>query len=454
MPTFDYDLLIIGAGSAGVRAARMAASMGKRVALVEKQRVGGTCVNVGCIPKKLFHYAAHYADSFHDARAYGWQTTMPAFDWDTLKQNTQQEITRLNGIYHKLLDNAGVDYMEGEGQVSGPHHVTMDNRVLSATTLVIATGCTPWLPTLPGIDHAITSNDFFALPALPSSMVIVGGGYIAVELACIVNSFGVNTTLVHRGESILRGFDNDVRFFLQDALQKQGINLMLHENVSRIDKSEEGCSVELVSGKQLQTGKILFATGRKPDLQGLGLENTTVKMSTQGYIEANENYQTAEPSIYALGDVLGRRELTPVATAEAMRLVDHLYGSHSKPALDYSLVASTVFSSPEVGCVGLSEQDAVAVYGDDIAIYKTDFRALRHTITESSERTLMKLVVQRSTDRVLGLHMAGSDAGEILQGFAVAINMGATKAQFDATIGIHPTAAEEFVTMRTAVARA
>ncbi|HQQ62674.1 MAG TPA: glutathione-disulfide reductase [Pseudomonadales bacterium] len=450
---FEYDLVVIGAGSGGVRAARLAAGLGKQVAVIERQRMGGTCVNVGCIPKKLFHYAAQYGKDFHDAVAYGWRSTGMQFDWATLVRNKDKEIARLNDIYRHLLVTAGAEVIEGEGQITGAHTVQVNgNRVLSAERILIATGCAPWLPEVPGIELAITSNEFFSLPTLPGSAVIVGGGYIAVELASILHSLGVQSSLLHRGDAVLRGFDNDIRQFLLTEMQKTGIHFLLQENVTSIHANADGRRLlHCESGKVLDTDCVIYATGRKPVLDALGLSHTRVQTSAAGYVQVDASYQTAEPSIYAIGDVVGHKELTPVATAEAMRLVDLWYGAGNKPPVNYELVATAVFSSPEIGTVGISEEIAVERFGDeDIVVFLADFRALRHTLTASTERTLMKLVVQKSTDRVLGLHMVGADAGEITQGFAVAIQMGATKAQFDQTIGIHPTAAEEFVTMRTA----
>jgi glutathione reductase (NADPH) len=452
---FDYDLVVIGAGSGGVRAARLAAGLGKRVAIIEREYVGGTCVNVGCIPKKLFHYAGQYGADFRHSADYGWTFGSIAFDWQTLVHNKDSEISRLNSIYRNILNNSGAELIEGEGRITSSHSVQVNQTTLKTERILIATGCSPWLPSLPGIDYAITSNKFFSLPELPKKSVIVGAGYIAVEIASILNCLGVDTTLLHRGDAILRGFDNDIRHFLMREMEKSGIHFMLQETVARIEKRTDGsCVLHCESGASVSADCIIYATGRKPLLTGLGLEHTHVEINASGYIQVNNDYQTSEPSIYAIGDVVGRKELTPVATAEAMRLVDIWYGSGNKPALDYALVPTAVFSSPEIGTVGISEESAVEHYGrEDIAVFHSDFRALRHTLTASTERTLMKLVVQVSTDRVLGLHMVGAEAGEIVQGFAVAVQMGATKAQLDQTIGIHPTAAEEFVTMRTTTKR-
>ena len=449
----DFDVLVIGAGSGGVRAARMAASYGKRVGIVERQFLGGTCVNVGCIPKKLFYYAAHYAEDFHDAAGFGWTVSPPVFNWQTLVNNKNTEIARLNQVYKSLLCNSGAVLLEGAGHITSAHTVQVNGVNYSAERILIAVGGKPWLPAIPGIELAISSNEFFSLAVLPSSAVVVGGGYIAVELAGILNTLGVTTTIVHRGDGLLRNFDEDIRTFLTTEMVKKGITLQLNKNVSRMERIEQGIQVTLDSGESITADQVLYATGRKPALDGLGLENTVVQLKPSGHIAVNSNFQTNEPSIYAIGDVVGFKELTPVATAEAMYLVDHWYGSGTKLPLEYSLIPSAVFSQPAIGTVGLTQKEAQEKCGsDDLHIFSSEFRALRHTLSGNTERTLMKLVVQKSTDRVLGIHMAGADAGEIIQGFAVAMQMGVTKVQLDATIGIHPTAAEEFVTMRSPTA--
>lgn len=451
--TYDYDLIVIGAGSGGVRAARLSAGMGKRVAIVERQYLGGTCVNVGCIPKKLFHYAAQYSHDFTEASRFGWQVETPSFHWPELVGNVATEVARLNGIYRNLLVNAGVQLLDGEGRIAGPHAVVVGDEVFSTRRILIAVGGSPFRPDVPGAEHAITSDDFFSLSEKPCSAIVVGGGYIAVELAGVLHGLGVQTTLLHRGDTLLKHFDSDARHFLQQEMLKQGIRLQLGEQVVRLEKTADAIVMHCASGQQLRAGCVVYATGRKPVTAGLGLDSVQVGLKPSGHIVVNGNYQTGEPSIYAIGDVVGYKELTPVATAEAMWLVDHWFGSGERAPLNYELVASCVFSSPELAAVGLTQLQAEERFGrDDIVIFRTDFRPLKHTVSGSSERMLMKLVVQRSTDKVLGLHMVGAEAGEIMQGFAVALQMGATKRQFDATIGIHPTAAEEFVTLRTPVA--
>ncbi len=446
-----FDLIVIGAGSGGVRAARMAAAHGKRVAIIEREHLGGTCVNVGCIPKKLFHYAGHYAEDFHDAIGYGWTISGAVFDWTKLVDNKNLEIKRLNAVYESLLLNAGVSLIRGHACITGSHTVQVNGQILRTEKMLIAVGGKPWLPAIQGIELVISSNEFFSLPTLPSSSVVVGGGYIAVELAGILNALGVKTTLVHRGDGLLRNFDQDVRDVLLHEIQKKGVHVKLNSNVSRVEQGKEGRNLVLESGESLICDTVIYATGRKPFLKGLGLENTRIRINSSGHIVVTQDFETDEPSIYAIGDVVGFKELTPVAIAEAMWLVDHWYGTGQREKLDYSKIPTAVFSQPAISTAGLTQEQAMKELGsDDIQIFSSDFRALKHTLTGNTERTLMKLVVQKSTDRVLGIHMVGQDAAEILQGFAVALNMGVTKAQLDATLGIHPTAAEEFVTMKAA----
>lgn len=450
----DYDLIVIGAGSGGVRAARMSAALGKRVAIIERQYLGGTCVNVGCIPKKLFHYAAQYPNHCHEAVGFGWVIPELSFNWNVLVENVASEVRRLNGIYRGLLLNAGAQLFEGEGRIIDAHTVAVGNDLLTAERILIAVGSAPWKPDIPGAELAITSNDFFSLPVMPVNIVVVGGGYIAVELAGILNGLGAKVTLLHRGEKILKNFDSDISQFLQQEIEKKGIKLVLNENIAAIENSSSHLSVRCASGLNIQVDCVLYATGRKPVTHQLGLENVAVNIKASGHIDVSSHYQTGESSVYAIGDAVGHKELTPVATAEAMWLVDHWYGENNKAAIDYELIASCVFSTPEAGTIGLTQQQAEERYSvADIVIFRTDFRPLKHTVSGASERVMMKLVVQKSTDRVLGVHMVGAEAGEIVQGFAVALQMGATKKQFDATIGIHPTAAEEFVTLRAPLAR-
>ncbi len=451
----DYDLLVIGGGSGGVRAARMSAATGKRVALVEKQYLGGTCVNVGCIPKKLFHYAAQLPTQTHEAIGFGWSEVKPSHDWSVLKRNVAAEVQRLNGIYKNMLQNAGVELFEGVAQLFDAHHVTVGDKKISAERILLATGGYPWKPDIAGIEHAITSDDFFSLPHRPERTIVVGGGYIAVELAGILHAMGSQTTLLHRGDKVLKNFDADISHFLQQEMEKQGMAFQWNDNIVSIEKIADELQVHCSSGSVLKTDCVLFATGRKPATAQLGLEAVAIQCSRSGHVVVDEHFATSVPSIFAVGDLVGHKELTPVATAEAMWLVDYWFGSRMRERIDYSLVPSAVFSSPEVASVGITQQEAESRYGvHDVEIFRTDFRPLKHTVSGSSERMMMKLIVQRSTGRVLGVHMVGAEAGEVMQGFAVALQVGATKKQFDATIGIHPTAAEEFVTLRTPLPRA
>ncbi|RDH46808.1 glutathione-disulfide reductase [Zooshikella ganghwensis] len=447
---YDYDLLVIGAGSGGVRASRMAASQGAKVAVVESTFLGGTCVNVGCVPKKLFSYAAHFAEDFHDARGFGWSIGEKDFDWSVLRQNKDKEIQRLNGIYQRLLENAGVTIINGQARFIDEHTVEVGDGHYSAERVLIATGGQPFVPEFPGHEHAITSNEAFYLDSLPKRAVVVGGGYIALEFASIFNGLGVETTLIYRRELFLRGFDDDVRHFMRDEIEKKGIQLRFSEDISRLDKQQDGTlQCQLKTGGEINTDLVLYATGRVPNTLGLNLAQVGVETDQQGAIVVNEHFQTSVPSIYALGDVINRVQLTPVALAEAMSLVRHWYQGSYEP-LDYSLVPSAVFSHPNIASVGLTEAQARDRYSK-LDIYRTSFRHLKHTLSGSDEKTLMKLIVDKVTDKVIGCHMVGAEAGEIMQGLAVAIQAGATKAVFDRTIGIHPTAAEEFVTMREPV---
>ncbi len=450
----NYDVLVIGGGSGGVRAARMSAAKGKRVALIEKQYLGGTCVNVGCIPKKLFHYAAQLPAQTHEAQGFGWSTAEHTHDWSVLTRNVAAEVQRLNGIYKNMLQNAGVVLIDGTAKLIDAHRVAVGDQVFSAQRILLATGGYPWKPGIAGAELAITSDDFFSLPNQPERAIVVGGGYIAVELAGILHAMGSQTTLLHRGDKVLKNFDVDVSSFLQQEMEKQGMAFQWDANIVSIEKTASGLQVLCSSGATLIADCVLFATGRKPATAQLGLEKVAIQCSRSGHVVVDEHFCTSVPSIFAVGDLVGHKELTPVATAEAMWLVDYWFGSRVRESIDYSLVPSAVFSSPEVATVGLTQQEAEARYGvDDVEIFRTDFRPLKHTVSGSSERMMMKLIVQRSTDRVLGVHMVGAEAGEVVQGFAVALQAGATKKQFNMTIGIHPTAAEEFVTLRTPLPR-
>jgi glutathione reductase (NADPH) len=443
----DFALFVVGAGSAGVRAARMAAAKGLKVAIAEDHYLGGTCVNVGCIPKKLYHFAADYRYAFEDSQGFGWQITPPRFDWPTLVRNKCQELTRLNGVYRRLLDQAGVHLCEGRARLVDAHTVEVAGQRYRAERIVLATGGWPFVPALPGAEHALTSNEVFDLPALPRRVLVVGGGYIAVEMAAIFAGLGSSTYLSYRGERLLKDFDVDLGRRFTTALGEH-LTLLLGSSPTALVKQADGsCRVSFDVREDLVVDAVLFATGRKPNTAGLGLENTRVRLAGDGTVIVNEQMQTDEPSIYALGDVVGRLELTPVALAEAMFLVDHLYGE-GRRTLSYANVPTTIFSHPEVGTVGLSEEQARAKYGE-VAVYESEFRHLRQTLSGRQEKTFLKVLVDVQSDRVLGMHMLGGEAGEIIQGFATAMNCGLTKAQLDSTIGIHPTVAEEFVTLRT-----
>ncbi|MBY6189079.1 glutathione-disulfide reductase [Microbulbifer agarilyticus] len=452
MSEFDFDLFVIGAGSGGVRAARMAAATGMRVAVVEDRYMGGTCVNVGCVPKKLFVYASSYSEAFEDATAFGWQGQGGAqFAWPTLRDNNANEITRLNGIYRNLLSNAGVTVIDGRGKLSGRQQVTVGDTQYSAERILVATGGWPYVPEFPGSEHVITSNEVFSMEVFPKRVLVVGGGYIAVEFAGIFAGLGAETHLSYRRDLFLRGFDNDVRHFVRDEMEKKSVQLHFHHQVASIEKVADGSlRVQDSDGEVLEVDAVLYATGRKPNTRGLGLEELGVVLQKDGTIGIDDNFRSSVTSIYALGDVTGGPELTPVALAEAMALVKH-WQTGKTAEIDYNNIPTAVFCQPNIGTVGLSEEEARQA-GIPVAIYRSDFRAMRHSVSGRDERTLMKLIVDTSNDRVIGTHMVGPDAGEIIQGIAVAMKAGATKSVFDQTIGIHPTAAEEFVTMRTPVA--
>jgi len=450
MADFDYDLFVIGAGSAGVRAARMAGAAGAKVAVAEDRYLGGTCVNVGCIPKKLFVYAAHFAEDFADAAGYGWTVAPEGFDWPTLIANKDTEIARLNGIYDRLLGNAGVTLIEGRATVTGPQEVRVGDHLFAVERILVATGGWPYVPDIPGRELAITSNEAFHLEELPRRVIVVGGGYIAVEFAGIFNGLGVDTVQLYRGPHFLRGFDEDVRQCLAVEMRKKGIDLRFNANIARIVRDGDDLCAELEDGNEIAADLILYATGRVPNTADLGLEAVGVELAGNGAVKVDDRFQSTVPSIYALGDVIDRLALTPVAIAEAMVLVDNLYKGGDR-RMDYANVPTAVFSQPPIGTVGLTEAEARRACADGVDVYVSEFRPLKHTLTGGEEKTLMKLIVDRLSDRVVGLHMVGADAGEIAQGFAVALKAGATKADFDATIGIHPTAAEEFVTMREPV---
>ncbi|MBB2496044.1 glutathione-disulfide reductase [Aquipseudomonas ullengensis] len=450
--SYDFDLFVIGAGSGGVRAARFAAGFGARVAVAESRYLGGTCVNVGCVPKKLLVYGAHFGEDFEQARSFGWSGAEANFDWSTLIANKNREIERLNGIYRNLLVNSGVTLIEGHARLLDAHTVEINGQRHSAERILIATGGWPQVPDIPGKELAISSNEAFFLKQLPKRVLVVGGGYIAVEFASIFHGLGAQTSLLYRGELFLRGFDGAVRQHLKDELSKKGMDLQFQADIVRIDRQADGSLLAtLKDGRQLPTDCVFYATGRRPMLDNLGLENTQVELDERGFIKVDDNYESSEPSILAIGDVIGRVQLTPVALAEGMAVARRLYRPEEYRKVDYNLIPTAVFSLPNIATVGLSEEQARAD-GYTVKVFESRFRPMKLSLSDCQERTLMKLVVDAKTDKVLGCHMVGPESGEIIQGLAVALKAGATKQLFDDTLGIHPTAAEEFVTMRAPVA--
>jgi len=455
MSSFDCDLFVIGAGSGGVRAARMAAQRGARVIVAEAGALGGTCVNLGCIPKKLYSHAAHYGEFFEQSRGFGWQfgDAVPTLDWDRLKAQRAAEITRLHGIYDQLLRQAGVTVMRGRARLTGPQAVAVqapggEAHTVTAQHVLLATGGRPRPAEGPGREWALDSDAMFDLDPFPRRLVVVGGGYIACEFASIFHGLGAEVTLVHRRPALLRGFDAEAAAFLAEEMRKKGVVLRLGATVEAARRLADGTQVlDLSDGATVEADAVLHAIGRDPATDGLGLEAVGLQTASDGSLPVNAWFETAVPSVLAIGDLVGRKALTPVALAEAMAVVDRLYGDGRRPAIDYGAIPTAVFTHPNVGTVGLSEEAAREAKGE-LRIFRSDFRALRHTLSGSTERTLMKIVVEAATDRVLGMHMVGEDAGEVIQGFAVAVQMGVTKQALDRTLGIHPTVAEEFVTMR------
>jgi glutathione reductase (NADPH) len=446
MAEFDYDLFVIGAGSGGVRAARMAAGFGARVAVAEDRYMGGTCVNVGCVPKKLYVYASEFGKAFQDARGFGWDSGPIPFDWATLRDNKKTEISRLNAIYRNLLGGVDVDIIDGRASIVDAHTVIVSGQHYSAGKILIATGGWPHIPDFPGSEYAVTSNEIFDLEQFPQRLLIVGGGYIAVEFAGIFNGLGAQVTQLYRGPLFLRGFDEDIRNHAAQEIPKTGVDLRFDSNVASIQPGSNGLHITLTNGDSLEADTVLYATGRKPNLQGLGLENVCARLTPAGMVEVDEHFRTAEPSVFAVGDVIGGMELTPVALAEGMAFARQQFG-HAEQQVDYDFIPTAVFCQPNIGTVGFTEQQAREQFGH-LRLYKSSFKPMKHTISGRDEKTFMKLIVDDASDRVVGAHMMGPDAGEIMQGIAIALRAGATKAIFDSTIGIHPTAAEEFVTMR------
>ena len=464
MSEFEYDLFVIGVGSGGVRAARMSAAQGKRVATAEDRYMGGTCVNVGCVPKKLLVYASHFSEDYENARGFGWDEVRPGFSWQKLIENKNTEISRLNGIYRGMLDSTGVTHFDGRARIVDEHHVSIGDQTVSTEKILIATGGWPYVPDFPGNDLVITSNEAFFLEELPKRVLVVGGGYIAVEFAGIFAGLGAESHLSYRGSLFLRHFDEDVRQLVRDELNKKAINLHFNSHMEKVEKLSNGKlkvtfrePITQVDEREIRPDQgsteefdiVLYATGRVPAVHDIGLENVDVKCRENGAIIVDDYYQTSVPSIYALGDVIDKVQLTPVAIEEAMTFVRTQY-MNTPTKMDYENIATAVFCQPNIGTVGLTEQEARDKYGD-VAVFRSIYRAMKHTLSGSDEKNMMKIIADRKTDVVVGVHMVGPEAGEIIQGVAIAMKAGATKAIFDATVGIHPTAAEEFVTMREEV---
>ena len=444
----DFDLIVIGAGSGGVRASRISAGHGARVAVIEESRPGGTCVIRGCVPKKLLMYGSAFSADAADAAGYGWRVTVDGHDWPALISAKDSELDRLEGIYRSLLGNAGVELIEGRGTVTGPHSVSVNGREITAGHILIATGGWPQMPDVPGLaDHAITSNEALDLPDRPDSVLVYGAGYIAVEFASIFNGFGIETHLVYRGDLPLRGFDEDIRLQSAEALAGRGIILHPGCTLTEVTAAGDRRIAALSNGSRLDAAQVMAATGRAPNTAGLGLEAAGVELGRGGEIIVDPDSRTSVASIYAVGDVTDRIALTPVAIAEGHALADSLFGGRPRQVSHHN-VPSAVFTQPPIGSVGMTEAQAAEAF-DKITVFTSKFNAMKNTLSGRSEKTFMKLIVETATDKVVGAHMLGPDAGEIMQGIGVAVIAGATKADFDATIGIHPTAAEEFVTMRT-----
>ncbi|WP_017660700.1 glutathione-disulfide reductase [Baaleninema simplex] len=447
--SYDFDLFVIGAGSGGIATARRAAEYGAKVGIAEVDRLGGTCVNRGCVPKKLMVYASHFSDLFRDAVGYGWSPVKSEFDWPKLIRVVNDEVTRLNGIYQRMLDKSNVEVFEGHAKFVDSHTVTIGDRTLTADKILIAVGGKPVKPDIPGIEYAITSNEIFHLEEQPKQAVVLGGGYIGVEFACILKGLGSEVTVIIRRDKILRGFDEDVRTEIQEGMQRHGIRILTETTIDSIDKLDSGKLQLNLSGAEdtvIADAISLAAMGRKPNLEGLGLEHTQVK-TQNGAIVADEYNQTDDPDIFAVGDCIDRLNLTPVAINEGRILADTKFGGKSRQ-MSYENVPTAVFTTPEAATVGLTEAEAREKYGDAVKVFRSKFRPMYHTLGGREEKTLMKLIVDGDTDRVVGAHMVGENAAEIIQGVAIVVKMGARKADFDATVGIHPSSAEEFVTMR------
>ena len=442
----DFDLFVIGAGSAGVRAARMAAGLGKKVAVAESRYLGGTCVNVGCVPKKLFVYASEFAHMQHETAGFGLNTQINSFDWPTLRDNKSKEIERLNGIYQNLLNNSGVTTVWGHAKLTGENSVEVEGKTYTADKILLATGGWPVAPDIPGKEHCINSNDFFYMETFPQKALVIGSGYIATEFAGILNGLGSQTSIASRSGKLLRGFDESTRVHAQQEILKSGINL-IKEQPTKIEQVSAGFKVYFAESDSVIVDTVITAAGRTPNLQNLGIEDLSITLNKGNTIKVNDKFETNVNGIYAMGDLIDTPQLTPVALAEAMTFLRQQYQGDETP-LDYDNIPTAVFSQPNLATVGLSEEHAIQS-GLDIDVYESEFKALKHTLSGVNHRSYMKLIVNKLDDKVVGLHMVGEHAGEIVQGFAVAIKAGATKATFDSTVGVHPSSAEEFVTMRT-----
>ena len=449
MKKYDYDLFVLGAGSGGVRASRLASSYGAKVGICEEDRVGGTCVIRGCIPKKLLVYGAHYSEELEDSRAYGWSVDIKSFNWEALLKNKDREIDRLNNIYKKILNNNNVELFEGRGYFIDSHTLQIGEKRITADKILVATGGVPYLPRIKGIESVITSNEAFHLKKLPKKIIINGGGYIAVEFASIFNGLGSNVTIVYRGEQILKGFDDGVRNFLAEEIKKKGISIETSKEVISIESSGSEKVVNLNDGSKINADTVMFATGRIPNTSNLGLENIGVEVNKKGAVVVAPNHMTSVSNIYAIGDVTDVFNLTPVALNEGICFADSVFGEKDR-LMDYSSIPTAVFSLPNVATVGLTEEGAKDKF-KSIEIYESNFKGLKHTLTGRNELTFMKIVVNSQDKKVLGFHMVGPEAGEIIQGLAVSLKIGVTKGQLDSVLGVHPSLAEEFVTMRTKV---
>ena len=448
---YDYDFFVIGAGSGGVRASRMAATYGAKVGLCEDYRVGGTCVIRGCVPKKLFVYASEYAGHFKDSAGFGWSDAKHNFDWKVLKANKDTEIDRLEGLYGKNLDNHDVEIIKARGKLLDPHTIELTDadgsRTVTADKVLIATGAWPSFPDIPGIEYAISSNEVFEFEDLPKRITVVGGGYIAVEMAGIFNSLGVETSLLYRGEEILRGFDLEIRTKLREEMIKKGIDVRIHHDVTEITASGDEYLLQLSDGNEMATDCVMYATGRIANTKNIGLEELGVNMKPNGEIIVDEYYRSNVENIFAVGDVIGGMQLTPIAIKEGAALTATQFND-TPTFVNYDHIPTAIFSQPPIGTVGLSEYDAREQYGDDLQVYRSEYKSMKFTLAGRDERSLIKLLVDGKSDKVIGAHMIGPDSAEIIQGIAIALKCGATKAQFDDTVAVHPSSAEEFVLMK------